>query len=236
MDRHVPFLDALTPDARTALVELGGKLRTFHAGEVLIEEGDDKQELWFLHQGEVKVTCQPDGRTARLMDIKGPGDVVGEVAVMDSGPRSATVTASTEVTATVVPWQDLQPFFRNHPDALYALYQVLGDRLRRSDRRRMEFGVYSVPVRLARLLVELAFSYGKAGLNAVRIDVNLSQPEYAALIGSRTDAVHKALTTLRRAELITTNERRTHILNLAELRKAARLSVSVGRRRRHPPV
>ncbi|MFJ4677868.1 Crp/Fnr family transcriptional regulator [Kitasatospora sp. NPDC088783] len=231
--RRVPFLDTLTPDARAALTELGGGPQTFSAGEVLIEEGEDRQELWFLHRGKVKVTCLLGRGRAWLMDVKGAGDVVGEVAVMDSGPRSATVVASTEVVATVVSWRDLQPFFRSHPDALHALYQVLGDRLRTSDRRRMEFGAYPVMVRLARILVELALTYGKQGRNATRIDVNLSQPEYADLIGSRTNTVHKALAALREAELITTGERQTHVQDLTELRKTARLSVPTGRRRRH---
>jgi CRP-like cAMP-binding protein len=106
-----------------------------------------------------------------------------------------------------------------------AFNRVLCRRLRRSDRWRLEFGEYPVPVRLARVLVQLAMSYGRHERNAVRIDVNLSQSEFAALTGSRTSTVHKALAKLRRDNIITTGERHTYVRDLARLRKVARLSV-----------
>ncbi|MGI5255871.1 helix-turn-helix domain-containing protein [Streptomyces angustmyceticus] len=64
--------------------------------------------------------------------------------------------------------------------------------LRRSDRLRWELGGYPVPVRLARVLVELAATYGKPERNSLRIDVNLSQSELAALTGAGTRSVQAA--------------------------------------------
>jgi CRP-like cAMP-binding protein len=136
------------------------------------------------------------------------------------------------VSATVVPRDELVRFCLTHPEASMALNRMLCHRLRRADRLRLELGVYPVPVRLARVLVELAESYGSPrptlkgpDWNRVRIGVNLSQSEFAALTASRTHTVHKALARLGQQKIITTGCRQTSIEDMTRLREAALLSV-----------
>ncbi|MEE1840861.1 MULTISPECIES: Crp/Fnr family transcriptional regulator [unclassified Streptomyces] len=218
------FLDGLSNEARAAFAELGTRCR-YSVGDVLIREGDHAQELVVLHEGLVKVTVRLDGERASLMDIRIAGDIVGELAAMDFGPRSATVTACGQVAATVVPRRELEPFLSANPETSMAINRMLCGRVRRSDRWRLEFGEYPVAVRLARVLVELATSYGQDDRNSVRIDVNLSQSEFAALTGSRTNTVHKALARLRDKGIISTGLRQTYVRDLDALREAAKLSV-----------
>lgn len=223
MDGCAPFLDTLTEGARKAFARLGTRC-SFAVGDVLIHEGDHARELMVLHQGVVKVTGGLDGDRPALMDVKNEGDVVGEVAAIGLGPRSATVTADREVTATVVPSHELLPFLRANPEAELALKRVIGRRLRRSERWPLDYGRHPVQVRLARLLVELAQSHGKPGRNSVRIDVRLSQTELADLVGSTTNTVQKTLAQLRSEGLISaTSERQTYVRDMAGLRRAARL-------------
>lgn len=225
-DEPASFLDILPEGTRAAFGQLGSR-RRYAVGDVLISEGDHEQELVMLHHGLVKVTVRLDDDRVALMDIRIAGDVVGELAAMDLGPRSATVTACGDVVATVVPRNELLPFLHANPEVSLALNRLLCGRVRRSDRRRLEFGEYPVLVRLARVLVELAVSYGRQERNAVRIDVNLSQSEFAALTGSTTDTVHKALARLRRDELITTGLRQTYVRDLVRLRQVALLRVPI---------
>ncbi|MGX7763399.1 cyclic nucleotide-binding domain-containing protein [Streptomyces angustmyceticus] len=105
LSRHV------AAEARTAFTRLGTRCR-YVAGDVLIHEGDHAQELLVLHEGLVKVTARLDRDRVWLMDIRVAGDLVGEVAAMGCGPRSATVTACGDVIATVVPRDELEPFLR----------------------------------------------------------------------------------------------------------------------------
>ncbi|UED87960.1 Crp/Fnr family transcriptional regulator [Streptomyces profundus] len=231
VDRR-PFLDTLSPGARTALTQLGSRHR-FTRDDVLISEGDHEQDLVLLHQGLVKVTVQLGRDRPQLVDIKIAGDVVGELAALDRRPRSATVTACGEVVATVIPSHELQTFLLANSEVLLALTRVLSGGLRRSDRWRLEFGCYPVLVRLARVLVELAASYGRQERNAVRIDVNLSQPEFAALIGCRAGTAHNALIQLGRQNLITTGLKQTYVRDIARLRKVAKLGMPVTQRHDH---
>lgn len=228
IDDRASFLATLPDGERAAFAQLGTR-RRYVVGDVLISEGAHVQDLMVLHLGVVKVTARLDGDGDRmsLMDIRIAGEVVGEMAALDLEPRSATVTACGDVLATVVPRHELQPFLVANPEVSLALTRVLCGRLRRSDRRRLEFGEYPVLVRLARVLVELAVSYGQQERKAVRIDVNLSQSEFAALTGSKTNTVHKALAQLRKDGLITTGLRQTYVRDLGRLRKVARLSVPV---------
>ncbi|WP_163010611.1 Crp/Fnr family transcriptional regulator [Streptomyces dangxiongensis] len=78
-----------------------------------------------LYEGLVKVTARLDRDRVLLRDIRIAGDIVGEVAAMGVGPRSATVTACGDVAATVVPRNDLEHLFLAHPEASLALNRML---------------------------------------------------------------------------------------------------------------
>ncbi|MFI5806355.1 Crp/Fnr family transcriptional regulator [Streptomyces sp. NPDC051561] len=220
------FLDTLSPVERAAFTRLGTR-RRYAVGDVLIHEGDRTQELVVLIEGMVKVTVRLERDQVSLMDIWNGGDIVGEKAAMGVGPRSATVTACGDVFATVVPRGELELFLFAHPETSMALSRLLCVRLHRADRLRLELGGYPVAVRLARVLVELAVTYGQPERNSLRIDVNLSQAEFAALAGAGTRSTHEALARLRSKNIISTGERQTYVRDLARLCKAARLSYPI---------
>ncbi len=155
---YVSFLNRLSEAVRTDFERLGER-RRFVRGDILISEGDPDHDLMLLHEGVVKVTIRLNGQES-LMDIKIEGEAVGELAAMDHRPRSATVTACGDVTATVVPQHTLRAFLNATPEAAPALGAFVSGRARRADRRLLEFRGYPVKVRLARVLVELATSYG----------------------------------------------------------------------------
>jgi CRP-like cAMP-binding protein len=232
--RRARFLDTLSHEERAAFSQLGTR-RLYTGGELLMREGERVSELVVLHEGLVKVTARlGDGRIV-LLDIRIAGDIVGEFAVMDFGPRSATVTACGPVAATVVQRRELE---LANPAIWKALCLMVAVGARRSVRWRLDFGGQPVDVRLARVLVELAESYGRPdpgrrGSGAVLIDVDLSQSEFAELIGSTRNTVHKHLALLRGDGIIGTGERRTYVRDLPRLREKARLGVPVDRGREH---
>lgn len=82
-----------------------------------------------------------------------------------------------------------------------------------ANRRRVEFGGYSVKVRVARILVELARSLGQQARHGTSIGVELSHPELAQIIGAAAVSVQKALRELRRQGLVATGHRHVTILD-----------------------
>lgn len=217
------FLGGLPEPVRTKLLGIGTRCR-YLPEEILINEGDHSNHVVLLRTGLVKVTARLDNGHEALLAIRVGGDIVGEMAAMDDGaPRSATVTACGEIVASIVRESDLRFFLESHPVAARAVNRIVVQRLRWSNQRRVEFGGYSVKIRLARVLAELAASHGHPVPRGLVIGVNLTQPELAALTGSAEVTIHKALAELRKDGLITTGYRRTTVLDVNRLRETARL-------------
>jgi CRP-like cAMP-binding protein len=103
------------------------KERTFPVGAAVVSEGASGAAFFVIAEGQARVTVQGDER-GRL----GPGDHFGEIALLDEGVRSATVTAETELRCYgLTPW-DFRPFVEEHPQVAWKLLQVLARRLRTS--------------------------------------------------------------------------------------------------------
>ncbi len=117
------------------LGEIGSSLqqRTYPAGTTLIKQGDTGVGLYILTQGKVRVTqAQDPDRAEKDLGVNGPGDVFGEMALLDDLPRSATITAIDDVTALLLPVWEFRTTLRNHPEIALKLLSVLSRRLRRA--------------------------------------------------------------------------------------------------------
>jgi CRP/FNR family transcriptional regulator, cyclic AMP receptor protein len=204
-----PFVAALDPAGRRRLAELG-RVRRYRASAVLFLEGDRSTNVLAIQQGRVKVTTvTADGREL-VLAIRGPHELVGDLASLDDrGPRrSATVTALTPVVVQVIPNDQFLQFLEQHPRALLALTRSVIRRLHDADRRRVEFGAYDTLGRLARVLDELARAHGKPSADGTRVDPPLTQQELAGLVGASRESVVRALAELRRQGIIETGRRR----------------------------
>jgi CRP/FNR family cyclic AMP-dependent transcriptional regulator len=117
--------------------------RTFSPGSVLLSQGEQGLGLFMLTKGTVRITRKnsPDG-AEEVLGTAGVGDVIGEMALLDDLPRSATVTAVDEVTVLLLPlWEFrriLRRILRSDPDVGLDLLAVLSRRLRKAEQRVLE--------------------------------------------------------------------------------------------------
>ncbi|WP_089100187.1 Crp/Fnr family transcriptional regulator [Streptomyces hyaluromycini] len=218
------LLGRLSPPARQELLGRGTEVR-FDADALLLRQGMNDRHVLLLLSGLTKVTAVVENGETSLLAVRAGGDTVGEMAAMDgAAPRSATVTACGPLTARVLPDGALRELLLRRPEVSMALTAVVADRLRWANRRRLDFRGYPAKVRLARVLVELAASYGTPrAADAVVIDIRLTQPELATLIGAAETTVHKVLRELREEGLVETGYRATVIRDLPRLRRLADL-------------
>jgi CRP-like cAMP-binding protein len=213
------FLEQLDEPARSALASLG-RLRHFEAGTPLFLEGDVGANVMIVRTGHVKVfASSADGRE-RVLAIRGPGDVLGDLSAIDGQPRSASGTALEPVTAQVVTADEFRAFLANTPHAALALLQVVITRMRDSDRLRAEFGALDTTRRVALRLVELAETVGEPNANGIRLTLPLTQDDLASWVSASREAVARALASLRKRGLITTGRREITIVDLPALRDA----------------
>ena len=113
--------------------------RKYSAGSTLIKQGDTGVGLYVLTNGKVRVTRvnNPD-KLEEELDIAGAGSVLGEMALLDDLPRSATVTAIEDVTALLLPVWEFRTTLQSHPDIALRLLSVLSRRLRKAENRSLD--------------------------------------------------------------------------------------------------
>jgi CRP-like cAMP-binding protein len=105
--------------------------RRFREGETLTREGDTGAGFFVVAEGNAAVSVGGE-----IKGQLGPGDHFGEIALIDEGVRSATITAATDLVAYgITPW-DFRPFVEEHPQVAWTLLQTLARRLRAAEAHR----------------------------------------------------------------------------------------------------
>jgi len=123
---QVPLLEELTKRDRQQLAK-SMKERTFKSGQEIVVEGKTGVGFFIILEGKAVVTIGGE-----LVQVLGPGDYFGEMALLDGGARSATITADGELRcATMTSWA-FKYFVVDHPKVAWAMLQTLAQRLRES--------------------------------------------------------------------------------------------------------
>jgi CRP/FNR family cyclic AMP-dependent transcriptional regulator len=195
--------------------------RRYRTGQALMHEGQIGEELMILVAGRVKITCTTAEGKEVVLAFRQPGDLLGELAVLDDRPRSSSVVALEPAEALVLSASEFRAVVTSRPLIALELLRLLSRRFRDADRMRIEFAAAQTLTRVATRLVELAQRYGEPDDGAVVIDLPISQEELAAWAGSSREAVAKALHALREMGLVVTDRRRITVSDLDGLRRQA---------------
>jgi CRP/FNR family transcriptional regulator len=126
---QVPLLAGIRRRELKRLVDRMSE-RTFAEGEVAVEEGRGGAGFWLIQEGSATVSI--GGEIIRTL---GPGDYFGEIALLDDGPRTATVTAGTDLRCLGMATWEFRPFVLEHPEVALTMLQALARRLREAEFR-----------------------------------------------------------------------------------------------------
>lgn len=216
--REHSFLGRLSGSECDALLRLGVAYAV-RRGHILLAQGEQSRHVIILLDGYAKVTMTaPDFHDA-LLDVRGRGDIVGELAAMNGAARSATVTACGHVITRIISQGMFETFLADHPAAARQLTASVGDKLGWADRRRADFIGLPARARIACVLRDLAVVFGSPANLLARIDI--TQPELASIAGVREVTVQKALRELRDMGIVSTGYRRVTIVDPIGLNKLA---------------
>ena len=122
--RRVELFDSLSDRDLKKLAD-SFKESTFSAGDVIATEGQRGVGFFVISEGMVDYTIHNDN-----VGTGGPGDYFGEVALIDDGPRTATVTATTDVTAYGLTSWEFRPLVEENASIAWELLQKMATRLR----------------------------------------------------------------------------------------------------------
>jgi CRP/FNR family transcriptional regulator, cyclic AMP receptor protein len=197
-----------------------GRTATFEPGERLLHEGEPGDSVVVILRGRVKVShAGPDGRET-LLDFRGPGELVGELAALDRDPRSSSVTAIEPVEALLVPASAFRSLL-DRPGLGVEVLRMLTARFRDADRKRIDFGGSDSVGRAAARIAELAERYGEPAGDGIVIALPISQEELAGWAAVSRAGMASALRTLRELGWIETERRRITVRDLDALRARA---------------
>jgi CRP-like cAMP-binding protein len=211
----------LTEQEWTELVR-HGRPRRLSAGTLLFVEGTHSDTVIVVVSGRVKIFSSAEDGTEVILAVRGPGALLGEFAAIDGRPCSASVRSLEPVEVLTVGLQKFTTFLQGRPRIMWLLMRILTDRVRDTDRKRIEFGVYDPRVRVARRLVELADRFGEPTESGIRITLSFTQDELASWAGTSREDVTKILRTLRASGYVRTQRRTITVLDIEGLRRHAR--------------
>ena len=220
--RAVPLF-AGVPDAD--LVALAARLRrrTFRRGEVIVHRGDPAGALHLIRSGRVKITLPSEEGDETVLAVMGEGSCFGEVAALDGGPRSATVTAIEPAETLSLLRDELLAAARSSPDLALALIGTLAARLRRTDSWLEDSFFQDLDTRLARRLLELAEEHGRPTADGIEVAVPLTQSDLAGMLGATRVSVNRTLGIYQDAALLRLDRSGFTLLNPTALRLRAGL-------------
>ena len=177
-------LDSLSAAARR--VSFGARKELFH-------KGDRGTQLYVVAEGRLKALTTSAEGNDMVYNIMGPGDVIGEIAILGSIERTLTVRTLEKCELLVLDRRDLLALLRSRPELALELLAMLAQRVRDMGEKFEEVKFLNLPYRLARRFEAAARSYGKTEGAEVRIDLKLSQEEWGELAGATREAVNKQL-------------------------------------------
>ena len=127
--KQVPLFSGLSDKD---LKRLGMMLqeRVFAAGDDVAVEGQEGHGFFLIEAGGATVS-----RGGEMINTLGPGDWFGELALISRGPRTATVTASSELRCRGLASWEFRPFLQEHADVTWAMLETLVERLRTAEKR-----------------------------------------------------------------------------------------------------
>ncbi|WP_053081215.1 Crp/Fnr family transcriptional regulator [Mycolicibacterium chubuense] len=163
------------------------------AGEAIFAEGDRDACLYLIERGKVRVGRHDGIDRECLFTVLGPGEIFGEESVFDPGPRSSNAIAMTDVEAVSLRRAGLMPLLIARPEMSQRFMRILARRIRSTSSNITDTVYADVAARVAKHLLGLAQRFGVQHDGAMRVPMDLTQEQFAHLVGSSRESVNKVL-------------------------------------------
>ncbi len=198
MLRRIPLFQDLSDEDLVLIEELAVE-KQVSKGTVVMVEGTIGDSLFAITSGRVKVFMGDEDGREIILKILGPGDFFGEMSMIDSQPRSASVAALEPSTFKVLSHEAFAQCVERAPRIATMVMQALAKRLRDADRKISTLALMDVYGRVANTLLELAINdNGK-----LIVGEKLSQQDIANMVGASREMVNRILKDLSERGYIT---------------------------------
>lgn len=210
----IPILASLSEEDRLALEPLCD-LVAYEKGATIFDEGDPAEEIHFLFLGRVKIVKSAGDRDL-ILEILGPGEPVGAVAVFERRPFPAAAVTLEPSGVITIPSREFFSLIEKRPEITRRLLAGLTLRLMSLNRRLADM-TGSVEHRIGRLLATLAERLGQKSDRGVFIPLALSRQDIADLVGTTVETAIRVMSRWQKEGLVETEKRGFRIPDTAAL-------------------
>ncbi len=190
-------------------------------GHVIFHKGDPGDALYAILEGRVGISASSGLGKQVFLNILEPGEVFGEIALLDGGLRTAEATVMEAAVLLRIDRARFLPFLEQRPRLCLKLMELLCSRLRWTSDIIESIVFLDIPRRLAKRLLILADEHGRHMGHDVQVDVGLSQEDLANMLGATRESVNKVLRAFQQQGLIAYGRGRLRILNSQALQEVA---------------
>ncbi len=203
--RRSTIFRRLTPEDRRRLAAVA-TVKTFEKGAFVFNEGDPSDMMYTVVTGRVKVFKVTPRGTDVILEIFGPGDPVGAVAVYESRPYPASAVALEPTTCMLVPRRDFFSLLESYPTMVRGLLVGLTHRIVELTNRIMELSGGRIEARLARFFLKLATDMGQPRGGGVFIGMPLSRQELADMTGTTIETCIRIMSRWGKQDIVRTEK------------------------------
>jgi len=181
--------------------------RTFPAEANIITAEQPGEVVYIILEGTVKIHIEQVNGSDVVLGILGPGDIVGEMSLIDSAGRSASVTTLEESRLLWMGKESFQECLRNIPAFSQNLVRIFSGRLRLANELIQALATLDVHGRVARQILAFSEKYGQVGADGrVFIPLRLTQGDIADLVGASRKRVNQVMVTFKQQGYISVDD------------------------------
>ncbi len=218
--KTTPVFRVLSPEDRRRVAAVA-KLATYRKKDVIFEEGSPPDYFYTIASGRVKIfKMTPSGKDV-VLEIFGPGDPFGAVAVYEGRPFPASAVALEDTVCIQIPRQAFFALLEQHPSLVRGLLLGLTRRLIELTNRMTELTGGRVEPRFARLFLKLAQEEGRPARGGTFIPVPLSRQELADMTGTTIETCIRIMSRWGKQGLVRTEKDGFVVLDLKALEALA---------------
>ena len=216
--KKIPLLSDLSAEELANLATMVS-LEEVRRRRVIFLPGDPGTSVYFVNGGRVKISkVTRDGKELTLA-YQGPGEIFGELCLVDGGPREEMAEAMENALVTTLLREEFLKLLDRHASIGRKFAHMLCQRRRELENKIEELVFRDVNAKLAELLLQLSEDYGVDDSRGTLVAVKITHQEMANLIGSTRETVSLTLSTFKRKNLIMTEGRKV-IISDSEALKA----------------
>lgn len=207
------------PPADLDALLLHARVERFAGGRTIFSKGSPGRSMMAILKGSVRISTASPAGPDIVLTILSPGEVFGEIALLDGADRTADARAITDCELLVLDHRDFVPFLERRADLCILLLKLLCQRLRQTDQQVEEAMFGRLDGRIAMTLVRLA--HGAPAGPKGEIALRITQQELAGMVGAARESVNKQLHVWQKEGMLRLGKRLITIDDLAGLETLA---------------